>query len=244
VKSKANLERNDIRIMVLNVPVTNVIRQMIHSLGGTHIEDFEYAYSATHIIAGDAKNSIRRTPKMMIAFSVTSKILHLDWLLNSYKQKQFQATGHYLLLRDEIAENKYSFSLRQTLQEGYERRKEGGLLKGRCIIFCEGVAGNKAPKEDELRYIVEAAGGQVISLPEISSITPALAANVIVIISDPVLPGQISGKIAKVAETGEGVFSTTWLFDSLFHQKIVGVKRGRKTQTSDEISVLTPKAIN
>eukprot|EP00568_Trieres_chinensis_P003009 CAMPEP_0183316142 /NCGR_PEP_ID=MMETSP0160_2-20130417/53996_1 /TAXON_ID=2839 ORGANISM="Odontella Sinensis, Strain Grunow 1884" /NCGR_SAMPLE_ID=MMETSP0160_2 /ASSEMBLY_ACC=CAM_ASM_000250 /LENGTH=75 /DNA_ID=CAMNT_0025481859 /DNA_START=195 /DNA_END=419 /DNA_ORIENTATION=+ len=53
--------------------------------------------------------------------------------------------------------------MKQSLQEGRERRKEGGLLAGWRVYFCEGVAGNKAPKEDDLDLIIRAAGGNVIT---------------------------------------------------------------------------------
>ena len=47
--------------------------------------------------------------------------------------------------------------MKQTIKEGNERRKYGGLFCSWKILVCDGVAGNKAPKESDLRMTVKEA---------------------------------------------------------------------------------------
>lgn len=182
---------------------------------------------ATHVIAGGPEHSIRRTPKLMIALCLTPHILSLDWLNDSYKKKSAQPCSHYLLLNDEVAESNYSFSMKATIREGKQRRLEGGLLAGWSLLFCQDVAGNKAPKEAELRMIVSAAGGTFIDYSDIPLVEDIDRTHVLVITSDPPLPHQTENPATKaIADSGAGFFSTTWLFRCIMQQKLTGTKRG------------------
>mmetsp|Transcript_12791 Transcript_12791/g.19361 ORF Transcript_12791/g.19361 Transcript_12791/m.19361 type:complete len:918 (+) Transcript_12791:121-2874(+) len=216
----------DVAVMFCFKP-TDAQKKMVTALGGTLIESLEKAHEATHVIAGDGqKNSLRRTPKLMISLCSTSNILHLDWLITSYKQKRFCESRQFLLLHDQTAESNYSFSMKETLRNGEERRSEGGLFTGRSIYFTKNVAGNKAPKAEELRMIINAAGGRVVdSLSPDEDYFP----NVFVITSDPLLhPDLVAAQEAEeyVSEVAD-VFPTSWLFDVIIHQKLTGLKRGR-----------------
>ena len=201
--------------------------QMVTALGGILIESLEKAQEATHIIAGDGgKKSLRRTPKLMIGLCSTSNILHLDWLVASYKQKSFCESRQFLLLHDHAAESNYSFSMKETLKNGEERRSEGGLFSGKCIYFAKNVADNKAPKAEELKLIIAATGGEVVDYisPDEENFP-----NVFVITSDPLLhPDLVPIQEAEeyVPEVAD-VFPISWLFDVITHQKLSGLKRGR-----------------
>lgn len=180
---------------------------------------------ATHVIIGD--NKIKRTAKFMTVLNVTSNILKPEWLEDCYKRKSLLSCSHYLLLNDSKAEELYSFSMKQTLIEGRERRLHGGLLAGWKILVCDDVAGNKAPKEEYLRLMIAAAGGDWLDGTDIPVPINKDPSHVIVITSDPVLQTQIEDEKASIAaESGAGFFTITWLFDCMMHQQLFGLRRG------------------
>lgn len=199
--------------------------QMIDGLGVTLIDDVDRAFTATHVIAGDSETSLRRTPKLMIAFCSTKNIVTLQWLLDSSRSKTVLDPGQYLLLQDTSAESRYGISMKQTLLRGVERRKDGGLLAGWNIFFCDGVAGNKAPSEHELALVVRSAGGKVIRSNQLPINDCEVARKTIVITSHPLLAEQISSSaIIQVITDGAGLPQTTkWLFDCIMHQKLIGL---------------------
>lgn len=198
---------------------------MIDGLGLTLIDDVDKAFTATHVIAGDSETSLRRTPKLMIAFCSTKNIVSLQWLLDSSKSKTILDPGHYLLLQDKSAESRYGISMKRTLLNGVERRKDGGLLAGWNILFCDGVAGNNAPSEYELELVVRSAGGRVIRSNQLPIDDSDVARKTIVIASHPLLAEQISSsEIIQVIAHGAGLPQTTkWLFDCIMHQKLIGL---------------------
>ena len=214
----------DIRLLVLTVPLTDRMKKMARAL---QIEIVDNPLIATHVIAGDAENHLRRTANLMAALCVTPNILRAEWLEDCYKHKVIISPSHHTLLNDYIAEKAYSFSMKQTIKEGNERRKYGGLFNRWQILVCEGVAGNKAPKEAALRLMIEAAGGTWLDASLVPVPLEEDPTHVIVITSDPATPEQEADVKAKTAaESGAGFFTTSWLFDSLMHQKMFGVKRG------------------
>jgi len=220
----APLVGSEVRLLILNVPVSDRILMMCSILG---IEIVDDPLLATHVIAGDGEHKIRRTAKLMASLCVTPNIMRLDWLEDSYKSIQIMSPNPYLLLNDRVAEKAYGFSMKMTLREGNERRNEGGLLYGWKILVCDGVAGNKAPKESELQMMIKAAGGQWITTSDIPIPVEEDPTHVIVLTSDPATPDQRDNENAQVAaENGAGFFTTSWLFDSMMHQKLFGIKRG------------------
>lgn len=215
---------SEVRLLILNVPVSDRILMMCSILG---IEIVDDPLIATHVIAGDGEHKIRRTAKLMASLCVTPNIMRLEWLEDSYKAITIMAPNHYLLLNDRAAEKSYSFSMKMTLREGNERRNEGGLLYGWKILVCDGVAGNRAPKESELHMMIKAAGGKLITTDDIPIPVEEDPTHVIVLTSDPATPDQRDNEKAQVAaENGAGFFTTSWLFDSMMHQKLFGIKRG------------------
>ena len=87
--------------------------QSIERLGGILLEKIEDAASATHIIAGDGKASLRRTPKLMIGLCKTTNIVNLEWLVKSAKSRKVLPTNNFRLLSDKEAEKQYQFSMRE-----------------------------------------------------------------------------------------------------------------------------------
>uniref|UniRef100_A0A7S4RTQ9 BRCT domain-containing protein n=1 Tax=Ditylum brightwellii TaxID=49249 RepID=A0A7S4RTQ9_9STRA len=220
---------DDVRLMIVNVPVTPRLKKMIKSLKIELLdENIENTSSATHVIAGDKDHSLRRTPKLMICLCVTPFILHLDWLIHSYEQKTIlQPAPDYLLLHDTLAENRYRFDMLLTIKEGMDRRMEGGLLAGWSIFFCDGVAGNNAPKPKDLHCIVSAAGGTILTYEDLPLSYDVDKIHVLVITSDPPTKEQnCNVEAVDLAKQGAGMFTTTWLFDCMIHQKLFGIKRG------------------
>eukprot|EP00978_Attheya_sp_CCMP212_P015938 scaffold41317_cov47-Attheya_sp.AAC.6 len=221
----STLDPNEIRIMVLDIPITG-LRKIAQRVGAKIIEDLEDAWSATHVIAGDNDTSMRRTPKLMIALSCTPHILHMDWLRQCAKEKTIASTRNYVILDDHVAEKKYNFSMKHTLVEGNQRRKEGGLFFGWTILFAPGVAGNRAPRKKALELIVQAAGGIPVFSPEKPLMKDEESkARVIVITSDPPTEKQTSyPDLIQVSQEGAGFLTTTWLFDCITRQKFLGTK--------------------
>ena len=194
-------------------------------IGASLIERVEDALYVTHIVAGGT-NGLRRTSMMMIGLCRTTNIIHVDWLWQCFKKRKLLPCSRFLLLSDRVSEKRYSFSIKQTIRNGQERKKEGGLFFGWKVYFSEGVAGHKAPAEKDLNLIVKAGGGDILTkLDLVSEIGDR--AHVIVITSDPPLQSQIDdAEATKLADNGAGRFTTTWLFDCILHQRLSGIKRG------------------
>ena len=193
--------------------------QMIAAIGGELIESVEEARNSTHVIAGDDSSSLRRTPKVMIGICTTSNIVHMDWLTTSAKKRLAQPCRDFLLLNDTKAEMAYDFNMRETLSNGLRMRKKGiSLLNGKSVVICQGVAGNMAPPENELKLIVEAAGGQWINA---SALEKFKSNQAIIITSNPATKRQISTKdIAKAIKHGIQHRPTSWLFDCIMKQQL------------------------
>jgi hypothetical protein len=214
----------EIRLIILNVPLTDKRKKMAKAL---NIEIVNDPTMCTHAIVGDADNHIRRTAKLMAVLCVTPNILRSEWLDDCYKHRLIMSPSHHTLLNDHLAEKAYCFSMKQTIKEGNERRQSGGLFNGWHIMFCEGVAGNKAPKEADLRMLVNASGGAWLDSSNVPVPIDEDPSHVIVITSDPATPEQVNDeKAMTAAENGAGFFTTSWFFDCLMHQKLTGIRRG------------------
>jgi hypothetical protein len=134
--------------------------QKLKALGGQLLETAADAHLATHVIVSDGKESIRRTPKLMIAMCKTSNVVSLRWLEDSARQRRVLSPSQYLVLNDTVAEQLYKFNMRKALQNGDELRQRGDtLFRGRHIWVCPGVAGHRAPPEEEMKLMIAAAGG-------------------------------------------------------------------------------------
>lgn len=214
-----------IRVLMTGVVVTPRHKKMIRAIRGDFIENVNDSATATHVIAGDDETSLRRTPKLMIGICQTSNIVHVNWLIQSAKARMALPCNDYLLLNDREAEKKFGFSMRKTLRRGDELRQKGeSLLGGYSVYICKGVAGNKAPPEEELRLIVEGAGGTWLSTLTVSSKKDAK--STLLITSDPPDKKQLrASDVANAVKQGARHFTTGWLFDGIIAQEMSGLRR-------------------
>ena len=194
---------------------------MIRNLGITLVGSLKDANTVTHMVVGSAENSLRRTPKLMIGLCCTPNILHLDWLIQSYRQQKVLNCKAYIF-SSVLAEKKYSFVMENSLSIAEKRRRDGGLLSGWNLYFTYNHANNKkVPKQEDLQLIVQAAGGTVLpqsDSPLSSEVNPQ---KVIVITSDSVLPEKISdSRAAKLVLDGARFFLMRWLFDCITNQEL------------------------
>ena len=199
--------------------LTTVV-QKVKAIGGKILESTAQAVEATHVIASDGVASIRRTPKLMIALCKTSNIISIKWLDDSARKRKALSTRDYLVLDDIEAERKYHFNMRRTLQNGDSLRQRGEtIFNGRHIFVCKGVAGSRAPPEDELRLIVDAAGGKWIE--GASNLKSFRAKEALIITSDPPVKGQLTTKdVSNAIREGMRHYSTSWLFNCLLCQQL------------------------
>ena len=138
-------------------------------------------------------------------------------MIKSAKKKNVLAAHDFLLLKDRAAEKRYNFNMRETLRRRKEMRmSEQTLLGGWGVYACQGVANNKAPPENELKLIVEAAGGTWLSSP-----SDHTALNTLIITSDPEAKKQTSSKaISTAIKQGAKKYPVSWLFDCIMAQQL------------------------
>jgi hypothetical protein len=198
---------------------------MVAAIHGEFLENIEDAHTATHVIAGDDKTTLRRTPKLMIGLCRTSKILHMDWLIKSAKAREPLPCNEFLLLKDKKAERQYDFVMRETMQRGDRlRRNDEFLLSGYWVYVCSGVAGNKAPPERELELIVDAAGGKWLSSVSARVIKDLDASKILIIA--PEKPNKKKAKcseakdVEKAIKLGAQSHPASWLFRCIIRQSL------------------------
>ena len=191
----------------------------------------------------------------LFVLSQVSKILNIDWLEQSSREQQFLDTEDFLHVHDAEAEKRYNFSMVQTIQNGIDARRErGGVLGGRWIYICQGVAGNQAPSAKELRLIVEAAGGILLSSLDSQDFDPN---KTIILTSDPRTQSQLNESgVKEQVDNGAKTCTTSWLFHTIITQTLVGFdldqspkrRRGRppivkSPQVSDLVRCNSPASI-
>ena len=109
----------------------------------------------------------------------------------------------------------------KTIQNGINaRRDRGGVLGGRWVYICHGVAGNQAPSAKELRLIIEAAGGTLLSSLGSHDFDPG---KTIILTSDPRTQSQLNESgVKEQVDNGAKTCTTSWLFHSIITQTLVG----------------------
>jgi hypothetical protein len=106
----------------------------------------------------------------------------MNWLIQSAKAREALPCNEFLLLGDKKAEETYEFDMRSTMQRGDKlRSKNKFLLSGHGVYICSGVAGVKAPPEEELKLIVDAAGGKWLSSIAPRDIGSINASNILIV---------------------------------------------------------------
>jgi len=214
-------KQSKVRVMFTGVNVTSKHKQMIEDIGAELVEAIDDAATATHIIVNDGKSyKLRRTPKLMIGISKTNNIISLEWLEQSARKQRVLETEEFLYFGDEKAEERYNFSMKETIQNGITARRErGGVLGGWNVYICNGVAGNNAPSAKELHLIIESAGGRVIkSLSDSYSLNPL---KTIIMTSDPSTISQRGeAGVARMTSMGTMTCVPQWLFQVIISQKL------------------------
>jgi hypothetical protein len=190
----------------------------VTTIRGVLIEKIADAHNATHVIASDGKSEMRRTAKLMIALCRTSNIVSLDWLVKSAAEARALPCKDYLILDNEKVEQQYKFTMRHTLTNLTRRLEQGTyLLDGWSVFVCTGVAGNKAPPEEEFRLVVEAAGASWLTSPASRGLVHS---KILIITSDPETKKQLSPKpVATALKNGATKRTTTWLFNAIMAQE-------------------------
>lgn len=197
---------------------------MIARIGGVLLQKVEDAHTATHVIAGSRDTSMRRTPKLMIGLCKTNNIVDVEWLIQSFNEREALPSTTFQLLHDLHAEAHYNFEMRESLRRAGRMRSAGeSLLGGYTVLCCPGVAGNKkkgnmTPPAKEFQLIVEAAG---------ASWAPSLAkvvnfSQLIVVVSKLEVEAKKQLATKKVREAlAKGAISksTEEIFDSIMQQQ-------------------------
>lgn len=117
---------------------------------------------------------------------------------------------------DKAAEAAYNFSMKETLENGEEARRNGGVLGGYFVYICNGVADNNAPPFQALHLIIEAAGGQVLK----ALTRRCNPLNTIILTSHPSTNAQLSEKgVERAASQGAKIRTTSWLFHTIITQR-------------------------
>jgi len=187
------------------------------------LDDVGEAHTATHVIASDGRQSIKRTPKLMIAINKTPNIVTLDWLTESAKTGKVLPCDDFLILDDKKAEEKYGFNMATTVDRiKCNLENKTPLLDGKKVYVCDGVAGDKAPPMDELKLIVEAAGGKFVS--SLRSINDDADFLIVITSADAKDMQQQTKKRAVqwvLKKGGASQKTTSWLFQSVMAQNLV-----------------------
>ncbi|GKY93110.1 hypothetical protein MPSEU_000279200 [Mayamaea pseudoterrestris] len=212
----------EVRIIATKVQLTNKQLKMIDKIpGASWITETEHAHEATHVIASDGKQQLKRTPKLMIALNKTPNIVTLDWFTECAKKGAVLPCDTFLV-NDKRAEKEYDFVMNETLDRITEHLENGiAVLTGKHVYVCKGVAGNKAPKEDEFKCIVEAAGGEW--LPNLKTRSGIQKEDVIIITNCDSTEEAKQTKVTAVASAirqGAQQKTTSWLFKTMMTQHL------------------------
>eukprot|EP00917_Polyrhabdina_sp_WS-2016_P001650 GHVP01003415.1.p1 GENE.GHVP01003415.1~~GHVP01003415.1.p1 ORF type:complete len:439 (-),score=97.10 GHVP01003415.1:692-1972(-) len=101
----------------------------------------------THVVA----DKIRRTVKFFVAVAQGIPIVSSDYLYACASEKKLLGTSRYIL-KDKASEEKFGFSLEQSIKKA----KEKPFLKGYYVFMCHSV---QIVARNEMKLIVEAGGG-------------------------------------------------------------------------------------
>ncbi|XP_043254164.1 mediator of DNA damage checkpoint protein 1 [Colletes gigas] len=132
---------------ILFTGITNDYSKLLTKLGASQVEDA----SKCDVLVTD---KVRRTVKFLCALAQSVPIVSIDWLIESEKAGHFMELKNYIL-KDPVAEAKFGFKLRGSL----EKAKEHKLLEGYTILLTPNVA---PPPLPELKSIISSCGGKAL----------------------------------------------------------------------------------
>ena len=159
------------RLVFTNYEATKAEDQLIKALGWTLAD----ARHATHVVTTKA---LKRTPKLLIGISVARHVVTNDWL-SACLACNGRADEKPFLVKDKAKEKLWGFSLARSLAQNPRIK----VLAGYAVALAPGARDEGVmmlPTDDELRAIVECAGGGWLpSLPRTGS--PAWPRGLIVV---------------------------------------------------------------
>lgn len=129
--------------------VASAMTQVVSNLGGNVTT---VPSECTHLVA----DKVRRTEKFLCAFNTCKYVLHYAWVDQSQNASKLLDENAFVL-KDTAAEEKYRFSLTESLKSALTH----GLLTGYKVWSTASVV----PKQQELSNIVLSAGGEMLNRP-------------------------------------------------------------------------------
>ncbi|XP_032675813.1 mediator of DNA damage checkpoint protein 1-like [Odontomachus brunneus] len=123
---------------------------VIKTLGGTRVETPKLC---TVLVT----DKVRRTYKFLCALAKGIPIVSINWLSDSESAAQFLDWEGYIL-KDRVAEAKFGFRLRKSL----DKAKEKGLLVGYTIVLTPNI---EQPPTKELKDMITSCGGKALLSP-------------------------------------------------------------------------------
>lgn len=213
----------------------HLLMQLAESMGVVWIDSHAEAHTATHVIVSDGGTSpVRRTVKLMIALCRTSKLVRLDWLVQSAAQKMVLPCDSFLVVLPTLnltskptgSSNRSVHRNKSNTSPRDEVGKDAYLLTGWSVLLCNGVASTKkTPPLEDYQWIVQAAGAQWMTAASFLEPTAQPAQQkLLVVTSDPERKSQCAKLPAPVlaalnAEEAKKR-TTTWLFVALMSQNV------------------------
>lgn len=197
-------ESAEVRIVLTGLEPTAAIRKKIKAIAGATYQ--AAVEDATHIVA--PRGQLKRTVKLLCGISCCAHILDERWLDESARMGS-TVDEKAFCLRDEAAEAKWAFSLRDTMYDvPIERRR--ALFAGLRFY----ITNHKSvlPPVRELVKIVECAGGQ-------ASFKGTAGPDDIVITSE-AAAGVASVQKALAAADREKIFTSELILTSILQQRI------------------------
>jgi len=173
---------------------------------------------------------ISLTIKTLAAFSRTSKIVAEKWLRDSYKAGKILPCDKKYIAESTRIKYFDSFSMKQTIANGQQARKCGGILANYRVCYSIGFE----PKG--LDHAIKAAGGTLVE-PSFSSETCDMS-RLLVITKE----GECGRKLQKPVRDGTTVISHRILYDVLMHQSLEPINASCKSAESKAPAALTPNA--
>ncbi|XP_028417080.1 mediator of DNA damage checkpoint protein 1-like isoform X2 [Dendronephthya gigantea] len=153
-KGKKQMKENsedsaDVKIVFtgLQDSAFNKANKIVQALGGKVVEHLE---DCTHLVT----DKVRRTVKLLCAISRGIPVVDMCWLEASKKRKSFADSESYIL-KDDDAQQKFSFSMERSLKLA----RDDSLLDGYKIH----VTPNVRPSPPEMKEIIKSAKGEVLT---------------------------------------------------------------------------------
>ncbi|CDZ98130.1 Signaling protein SWIFT and related BRCT domain proteins [Phaffia rhodozyma] len=137
------------KILTTQVNLTTVQTRALAKIGAVVVIS---PADCTHLVT----RTIARTEKFLCALSVSPFIVSQAWVTSSIKAGKLLDEEPFLL-SDGEAEEKYNFSLKQSLERAKSLASQGGLLAGKLFYATK----NVETDYQVLKRIIESAGGQL-----------------------------------------------------------------------------------